>query len=51
MLRKEINNKIFSILEKMEESLNYQIQTECELLGDIQTLSTFFYLLNKEDLK
>ncbi len=51
MLRKEINNKIYYILEKMEECLNYQIQSECELLGDIQTLSTFFYLLNKEDLK
>lgn len=51
MLKKEINNRLFKKLENMEESLKYQIETECELLADIQSLTYFFYLINKEDLK
>ncbi len=51
MLKKEINNRIFSKLESMKELLKYQIEAECELLADIESLMYFFYLINKEDLK
>lgn len=50
MHRNQINRKIYKILDKIIVSLDYQIQEECTLLADVQSLKHLFCSLNKEDV-
>jgi hypothetical protein len=48
MEKEQIEKKIEGRLDCMEESLYYQLRSQCELLGDIHTIQYLRYLLSEK---
>lgn len=50
MEKEKLEQKIESILEMMEESLKYQLEAQCELLSNIQTMRYLGFLLKDKKI-
>ncbi len=48
MEKEEMQKKIEAKLNGLEESLKYQLETQCELLSGLQTIRYLMYLIKSE---
>ena len=49
MKKEEMQKQIEAKLEGLEESLKYQLETQCELLSGLETIRYLMYLTKNEE--
>lgn len=49
MEKEKLQKKIEAKLDGLEESIKYQIETQCELLSGLRTVQYLMYLVKSEE--